>query len=338
MARIGETDSRWIVSRRSDGKNVQNWHWTEKDLFPWCKDRFEEVFKNNKYKVESSKADLSIKEVDSVNGDMIVCNRKGKTLYVFDISLKLKWEGKAQSSDNEVITAKGIVHIDDISNTEEKFKITVKIDEETPKNRFLREEMQSHLSPKIDQLIDSVLDEMKAHASPQEQVGVGEIITPPKPVLLNTIPASTTTSETTVKNTKLTTKKFKQVVTFNVPPNVLYETFIDQQRVCAFTGGPSKVENRVGSEFILFDGAVQGIQEELNQPTKIVQKWRFNSWPEKHYSHVTLTFEPSSDSTVLTLTQTDVPASDYERTRDGWEVFFWRRIKSLFGWEYKIKD
>jgi hypothetical protein len=27
MAKIGETDPRWIVQKREDGKNVNAWHW-----------------------------------------------------------------------------------------------------------------------------------------------------------------------------------------------------------------------------------------------------------------------------------------------------------------------
>ena len=27
MAKVGETDPRWIVAERADGTNVNNWHW-----------------------------------------------------------------------------------------------------------------------------------------------------------------------------------------------------------------------------------------------------------------------------------------------------------------------
>jgi hypothetical protein len=27
MAKLGETDPRWIVAERTDGTNVNNWHW-----------------------------------------------------------------------------------------------------------------------------------------------------------------------------------------------------------------------------------------------------------------------------------------------------------------------
>ena len=43
MAKIGEGDARWIVSERQDGTNVHNWHWSEKDVMPWARQRFSEL-------------------------------------------------------------------------------------------------------------------------------------------------------------------------------------------------------------------------------------------------------------------------------------------------------
>lgn len=335
MALIGQTDSRWIVSRRSDGKNVNNWHWTEKDLFTWCQERFETVFKN--VDIPSETSQLTITGTDSVKGEMIVCNRKGKTLYVFDVTLRLKWEGSAQVGE-ETIKGKGLIHVDDISNTEDKWKVIVKMEDENQKNRFLKEEMKNKSVEIIDKIVDGVLENMKSQASAQEQIGEGEVITPPKPVLVKSTGTATQTdsSSSQKKESSLRTKNLKQVISFDIAPNVLYDTLLDQQRVCAFTGGPAKVENRLDGEFILFDGAVQGKQVELGNGKKIVQKWRFNSWPENHFSQLTLDFGDKSGKTLLTLTQQGIPSSDFERTREGWENYFWRRISSLFSWEYKV--
>jgi len=37
MALKGQGDPRWLVSQRDDGKNVNNWHWTEADWSDWIK-------------------------------------------------------------------------------------------------------------------------------------------------------------------------------------------------------------------------------------------------------------------------------------------------------------
>ena len=43
MAKFGEGDARWIVADRQDGTNVHNWHWAEKDVLNWAKQRITEL-------------------------------------------------------------------------------------------------------------------------------------------------------------------------------------------------------------------------------------------------------------------------------------------------------
>ena len=47
MAKLGEGDARWIVTERQDGTNVHNWHWSEKDVLPWARQRIEELVGNH---------------------------------------------------------------------------------------------------------------------------------------------------------------------------------------------------------------------------------------------------------------------------------------------------
>lgn len=40
QAKWGEGDARWQVADMGvGGRNVNNWHWTEKDALPWCRER-----------------------------------------------------------------------------------------------------------------------------------------------------------------------------------------------------------------------------------------------------------------------------------------------------------
>jgi len=337
MAKVGAGDSRWIVSHRSDGKNVDNWHWTEKDLFSWCQNQFEQKFTG--VPITSTKANLKILKAESVQGSMVVCNRKGKTFYIFDVKIKLEWEGKLK--DNEEVTAKGSINIEDIANDEDKWKWTVRIENESSTNRPMKEEIQNNAGTVIDNIINNILEEMKASIQDEgaEKTTPETVTEAPKPKPVAAEPKSKIiqTSNPTKEKSKIYTKSFSQKIVFEVPPQLLYETLLDANRVSAFTGGASKVENKVGGQFILFDGAVQGTQVELVPSKKIVQKWRFQTWPENHFSNVTFAFEQQgSSSTILTLTQLDIPSSDFERTTRGWETFFWQRIRGLFGWSFKI--
>lgn len=95
---------------------------------------------------------------------------------------------------------------------------------------------------------------------------------------------------------------------------------------------------------------------------KIVMLWRFNSWPPgminsedliyilsqtlscipfrflnfhlsflEHYSTVTIELTQKDDRTELKFLQTGIPSSDFERTKNGWNQYYWSSIKQTFG-------
>jgi len=329
MAKIGQADSRWIVSRRSDGKNVDNWHWTEKDLFPLCKKELEKAFKS--LAIPSTNAKLKINKAESVEGDMNIFNRKGKAKFIFDVQLKLGWEGELKETvkdgeEEKKITGKGTIHVDDISN-ESKWKISVKMENETNANRVLKQEVQNNVGPLLDNVINPILAEMEGNTPVQEEVGKSQVITEAKPVRTDSRPVSPTVAPHH--------KYFVQKLIFDISPNTLYESLLNENYVCGFTGCQAKIENRINGEFNLLDGLIQGIQLELVPQKKIVQKWRFNSWPSSHYSHVTLELEEDGTGTMLTLTHKDIPLSDFDNTKGTWESHFWQKMR-LFGYNYEI--
>jgi hypothetical protein len=40
---LQERDPRWLVQHRDDGKNVNGWHWEEKNRLEWTKQRLREL-------------------------------------------------------------------------------------------------------------------------------------------------------------------------------------------------------------------------------------------------------------------------------------------------------
>ena len=67
---------------------------------------------------------------------------------------------------------------------------------------------------------------------------------------------------------------------FQTTDEELYTTFVDPQRVAAFTRAPPQVfEPSVGGKFELFGGNVEGEFLGLEKPKKVVMKWRLGGWP-----------------------------------------------------------
>lgn len=104
MAKWGEGDPRWIVEERPDATNVNNWHWTEKNAGPWSQERIKELFQDQK--VDSDEAELTIKEVEKVDGEASASNRKGKLIFFYEWDLVLKWEGKLKNGTDRKFNGK----------------------------------------------------------------------------------------------------------------------------------------------------------------------------------------------------------------------------------------
>jgi len=52
---------------------------------------------------------------------------------------------------------------------------------------------------------------------------------------------------------------------------------------------------------------------------------------------VTWNFNEEKGGTMVSLTQIDIPSFDLERTRSGWERFFWQGLRNTFGWSFKYQ-
>lgn len=99
-----------------------------------------------------------------------------------------------------------------------------------------------------------------------------------------------------------------------------------------FTGGEVKMKEAAkGEPFELLGGAVCGTFVEVVPFTKIIQKWRLNSWPSGYFSDVEIEISQSSDDTRVKVKQKNVPEKDVENTKNGWRRYYFEAIKRSFG-------
>jgi activator of HSP90 ATPase len=64
--------------------------------------------------------------------------------------------------------------------------------------------------------------------------------------------------------------------------------------------------------------------------------WRFKSWPDEHYSAVTLDISEGDSGTQLQITQTQIPEAEFERTKQGWQEYYWNAIRQTFGFGARL--
>ena len=125
------------------------------------------------------------------------------------------------------------------------------------------------------------------------------------------------------------TKNIRQTVTIKATPHEVYESLMDSRKHARFTGGPATISRKEGSKFKIYDGEIDGINLHLVPDEKIVQTWRYNDWPEGHYSKATFSFKAVPAGTRLTFTQTGVPEDKYEDISQGWKDYYWQPMKEM---------
>lgn len=107
-----------------------------------------------------------------------------------------------------------------------------------------------------------------------------------------------------------------------------------------FTRAEAKADPRAGGAFSLYDGAIYGQFVELHEETKVVQKWKFDSWPRGVYSTVTIYIkELDEGDTKVTLVQSGIPLKDKfgnvgvrHNIVNGWEHQIFTRVKHMLGY------
>jgi len=305
-----------------DGRNVNAWHWTERDCTKWFKQHLEKELANLDL---CELGHCKTKSVEKVEGEMTYCNRKRKHMFFYEIEIRLKWE--ATINDKKI---SGQVRVPSLCDEEplESMQIRVNCTAKSKEGDEIMNEIKKEAIPRLRTLLQKLLDETKEHFKeplPDE----GAVIAGKKASQVPEIEKK----EDPKANSK--TKTISMKLSFDSSPELLYQCLVDDQRLSFFTQSAAQMERKEGGRFSLFGGQITGTNVTLEENKKIVQKWRFQSWPAEHYSTVNIQLVPNDRTTVVTLEQTDVPSSDFERTKGGWEQFFWSRIRAAFGFQYR---
>lgn len=316
-------------------------------MFPWAQERFKEELHDLKLSLSLGDvcgADTSVRinEVRSVEGEMVAMNRKGKLLFIYDVQLHLRWE--AVDGDTKAV---GDIKVRDIATDEDEPVYQVRLDDCSGDVKKLGNEVVKELKTKqaqkpIEEKIAAVLNGMSSQLDGVlAKTDTVEVITPDGPVRTNSTKAAQATAPAAEKAAEEKgVGSIELVLEWDVPAQPLFESFVDPGRIQAYTGAPASVSAAVDAPLSFYGGAVQGKVVKVDPNRHLQLQWRNESWPSNHFSTVDLTFMAleGGGRTRLTLKQTRVPRAELERTRGGWENYFWSRLRGLFGWNYKVKN
>uniref|UniRef100_A0A7S3RA74 Activator of Hsp90 ATPase AHSA1-like N-terminal domain-containing protein n=1 Tax=Dunaliella tertiolecta TaxID=3047 RepID=A0A7S3RA74_DUNTE len=347
MAKLEEKDPRWIVEERKDGTNVGGWHWVEKDMMPWSRERLQQLFSGMQLINDPAKAQtLTITGLEDLKGEALVNNRKNKIIPSYELEIRLNWAGSVAGEE-----AKGKVVLPYVSdeNSDEEPEVKVALEAETKAAKALKEAFLQGPSKKafVD-VIHKYVAELRA-GGPTDQSSSTTQPSSNKPSgattgrtkLSSATPEEVKPSTSgTASKAKASQRDLKLTERFYCHTSDLYDCFVIEGKMMAFTQSKATVQPQPGSKFSWFSGAVQGEFEELVPGKRLVLDWRFSSWCDGCMSKVVLDFEePEPGNCVITLTQTGIPETDrignegvLETTEKGWRANIFQRIRAVFGY------
>ena len=80
--------------------NPNNWHWVNKDASTWTREYLDENL--TKISTEEDNVKAKISKVISADGDVDVSQRKGKVITLFDLKVRLEYEGQYIPAPNTI--------------------------------------------------------------------------------------------------------------------------------------------------------------------------------------------------------------------------------------------
>ncbi|XP_051510942.1 activator of 90 kDa heat shock protein ATPase homolog 1a [Myxocyprinus asiaticus] len=337
MAKWGEGDPRWIVEERADATNVNNWHWTERDVTSWSQDVINSLLLG--IRVEGEEGSCEVTDVSNIDGEASINNRKGKLIFFYEWNVKASWIGTNKMG----IKYKGTVEIPNLSdeNDMDDLDICVTLCKDQPRTP-LTDLMRKEGVKKIRMALGNYVKHLKKEFSQGMILPTANGLdkqnqeTQAKVKLEKTQIGSSTAANAPSTGVKIPTVTFSLKETFLTSPEELYRVFLNQDMVQAFTHLAAFVDGCLGGKFRLLEGNVHGQFAELIPDKKIVMKWRFSNWPTGHASTVTLNFVDRSNETELTMEAKGVPNNEEDRMKEGWQRYYFDAIKQTFGYGARL--
>lgn len=328
MAKQGEGDPRWVVREREDGRNVNSWHWEDKDVSVWAKARIKDLLSPSVCAAVEDGVFVAVESVESVDGDATLYNRKGVLKVLYDLKVAGKW-----TTD----------HFDQDMRTHGEFKfelfdeepdVLVTVDPKSKGEHKYRSTFANRVSPTIRSQCGIFVREMHAGAG-QSLEGM-------------TVPAKKQASETKVTDflrsgmgeaerpakKKGSTSALVLKDLFTCSAHDMYLGLTDRGRLEAITRARAVSEAKEGGKLNLLNGTVSGSYTKLVAGVEVGMKWKLKTWGEEAAEgEVRMRIKSEEDGkTGLEVSIEGVPDGERSSTEGFWRVQMFQAMKVVMGW------
>lgn len=298
----GDTSANW--------KNVNNWHWIEKDCTSWAHSRIKSILE------DVAISEVSVSKVNTVEGEVSVNVRKGRIRQIYDLTMQLTLHVGDEDKDASItdymsdtdypgfeFNCSGLC-----SSIREELKKKLwdallsfrrEIEEEHGKSILITAETNSSEPGVIDQSnVRNFSNAIKDHEKPRDVSGVTFI---------------------------------KETITIDAPFREVWLCLTDPERIAAWTRGTSRVTSiEPGASFSLLNGNILGTITAMNHG-KLKMDWRLKHWNSSCVSMVEFSGREVDGKTVIDLRQEGIPTTEAESVKENWHRYYWEPIKTLLG-------
>lgn len=318
--------------------NPNNWHWVDKNCIDWAKQYFNDNLVGILAKTEDGRT-VKVSSVSSLEGDVEVCQRKGKVISLFDLRVIMNIDGLSAPGKE----FKGSITVPELAydTEEEEIQFDVSMYHEDTDSEKMRPVTRKELVPQLRKVLLSFgTDLIAAHASDiqldqekvqsvltkENQKGAGVKAKPATPKVEARAQSAT--------QSKPNTSTLHLEPVFNTTAEQLYITLLDGQRIAAWTRSNPQIESfppKEGSEFKFFGGSISGKFVKLVSNEHITQLWRLDNWREGHYATLDIQLKQGAGETTMVVKWSGIPVGEEDRVRNNFEDYYIRSIKITFG-------
>ncbi|MBI4588979.1 MAG: SRPBCC domain-containing protein [Candidatus Rokubacteria bacterium] len=126
-------------------------------------------------------------------------------------------------------------------------------------------------------------------------------------------------------------KTIEQTVTFGVPPEKLFDIYLDSKKHAAAVNSQASISRKVGGRFRIFGGALQGKNLAIIPKRMIVQTWRGSDWKKSEGDSILiLTFTKARGGGRINLVHV-LPDRHYAGCNKGWKKYYWKPWRAYLG-------
>lgn len=122
-------------------------------------------------------------------------------------------------------------------------------------------------------------------------------------------------------------KTIKQTYLINASRQDVWQALIDPEIIDKWGGGPTRMNDRVGTEFSLWGGDIYGKNIKVVDGKELIQEWFGGKW--ENPSKVTFTLKEKDGAIEIDLLHEGVPDKEAKDIYQGWKTYYLGPLKKL---------